>query len=436
MRKNITIAICLFSAAITCMAGSGGNSPVIEWKDSTTLAVRFDVRADDVRLGTNDRLVVMPRLVGADGNSRWLPFVEYAGKQNRKYFDRRAALQGEDRNEVKPVDGSLTYEYTVRAESWMRHTDLTLAIERDYEDCCCVTNLPGDTAAAPRYYWPGTSKVVPRISVAERLARTEHLLKPVADYRPVTTATPLRRIPGAQFVFFPISSTELKADFRRNRETLDRVVNILKTIEPDTASAVVYVNIVGSASPDGPAKQNNRLAEGRAKALCDYIRACGVGLPDSAYRIATVGEAWADLRDAALSDSVPAGDELIRIIDGTDDPDRRELLMKRLNKGKTYDYLRRHVLAEQRHSGYVNIYYSARPDEPALAINRAVELIAEGRYAEALAEVEKWNDPRKWNTQGTALYRLGRKDDALRCFRLGAETGDEEAARNYDMLNN
>lgn len=69
----------------------------IEWFGSERLKVSFPISVGDVKLSTNDRVVVKPVLRSADGEEMALPMLEFAGKQNKKYFDRKAVLDKTDR---------------------------------------------------------------------------------------------------------------------------------------------------------------------------------------------------------------------------------------------------------------------------------------------------------------------------------------------------
>lgn len=65
---------------------------MLSWQDSTQLKVAFSVAAGDVEITSDDRLILTPRLTTKAGDTLMLPPVELAGKRNRRYFDRRAAL--------------------------------------------------------------------------------------------------------------------------------------------------------------------------------------------------------------------------------------------------------------------------------------------------------------------------------------------------------
>ena len=87
-------ALCLSSCPLSAQQVVPTGEPVLSWQDSTQLKVAFSV---DVEITSDDRLILTPRLTTKAGDTLTLPPVELAGKRNRRYFDRRAALRGEER---------------------------------------------------------------------------------------------------------------------------------------------------------------------------------------------------------------------------------------------------------------------------------------------------------------------------------------------------
>lgn len=89
------------------------------------------------------------------------------------------------------------------------------------------------------------------------------------------------------------------------------------------------------------------------------------------------------------------------------------------------------MLADQRNSGYLRIYYDYVPDHAAAVINKATALIGEQRYAEALKMLRTVSsDRRAQNALGVALYMTGSKEEAISCIRRAAEDGNREAQDN------
>lgn len=414
----------------------------LEWQDSTRLNLRFPLSAGDVRVKSDYRLVLTPRLVGADGSSLELEPVAFAGRRNRLAEQRAARLQGggEPAEAVRGVyraDEDMVYETSLPIAEWMRHTPVTLTLCREKDGCCRTEELPPLTLAIGRYvhpFVPVPAPVDPHLSVAEEIAVREPVLRPIEEYTPYNPEVPLRKMKGALFVHFPVGKSLLREDFRQNAATLNKIVDMMRRIKADSTSSVVKVVIVGLASPEGSVALNNRLAGNRAKALRDYV-AARVDMPESVYEVVNGGEAWADLRDVISESQLPEREEMLSIIDNTPDATLRERKLMSLKGGRPFAYLKQAVFADQRNSGYIRVYYEAVPDKGAEAINQAVRLVRQKRYDEALRLLDTvQNDERSLNTRGVVYYMTGRKSEAIRCFERAVSAGNKDAQRNLDKL--
>lgn len=102
-------ALCLSYCPLSAQQVVPTGEPVLSWQDSTQLKVAFSVAAGDVEITSDDRLILTPRLTAKSGDTLTLPPVELAGKRNRRYFDRRAALRGEGRAAVAAAADTLYY---------------------------------------------------------------------------------------------------------------------------------------------------------------------------------------------------------------------------------------------------------------------------------------------------------------------------------------
>ena len=128
-------------------------------------------------------------------------------------------------------------------------------------------------------------------------------------------------------------------------------------------------------------------------------------------------------------------DDVLRIIDTENNPDRREKAIKRLNGGRTYAYIKDNLLHDQRNSGYIQIYYDYADDKAAPTINQASSLISQGKYSEALALLRKVeNDRRAYNALGVAYYMTGNKALGMEYMKKAADEGNAQAAGNIRQL--
>lgn len=409
----------------------------IEWFGSERLKVSFPVCVGDVKLSTNDRVVVKPVLRSAEGEEMALPMLEFAGKQNKKYFDRKAALDKTERLAVYAPDDTVDYVQEIAVEPWMRRSELTVVMLRDFEDCCTVTPIAPVTVAQTKYVEPVKptfDPVIPHISVAEVLAKSNPIMIPMDKYEPYNPNVPLRKMKNALFVHFHVNKANIDTTYRENKATLHRILDLIAQVNADTLSEVKKVRIIGLASPEGPVKFNQKLSEKRALALKDYLFDSGAELDEDAIELIAGGEAWADLLDVIEESDLEGKDELIESLRNAEDPNNREVLLRRHNRGKSYRYLVQSVFADQRNSGYIQVYYDAVVDTAANTINKAVSLLQQGKAAEAAALLEPLKDNRKWNAYGSALYMLDRKPEALEAFKKGVECKNEGAEENLKAI--
>ena len=278
---------------------------------------------------------------------------------------------------------------------------------------------------------------------AGQLQQENPVVQHISTYRPYDRTRILRKEKGALFVHFDVGRSKLRKDYRDNSATLDRIVDITRQIMADTISSVKKIQLVGFASFEGDPATNERLAQNRAMSLQHYIQQ-EVSVPDSLFDTVGGGEAWTEFRDQ-LNDIVKEGSEtqiglekVIEIIDQEQDSKVRERRIKQLDKGRTWAYIKEHVLKDQRNSGYIRIYYDYVPDKAAATINEANELLTtdcSDCHHEALRLLlTVRNDERAQNALGVAYWLCGQRDEALTCFRRAAANGNTNAQENLRQL--
>lgn len=288
-----------------------------------------------------------------------------------------------------------------------------------------------------KVFKPAISPVPDFTGRAGQLQKENPVLAHISAYKPYDRTRILRKEKDALYVHFALAKSILDDKFRENRATLDRIIDITRQITADTASSVQKIQIIGLASIEGTVESNEKLAQNRALALQRFIQE-HLTAPDFMFDTVGGGEAWADFRDQ-LNDEVLAGNTSLQaaidIIDNESDLNVRERKLRQLNKGRTWQYIKQHILKDQRNSGYIRVYYDYVPDKAAAIINDASELIAAGRYQEALSKLNHVrNDERAQNALGVALWQTGQQEEALRCFRRAAANGNEDAVNNLRQL--
>lgn len=278
---------------------------------------------------------------------------------------------------------------------------------------------------------------------AGQLQKENPVLAHVSQYKPYDRTRIMRRDKDALYVHFPLAQYELDTEFRENKSVMERIVDITRQIMADTTSSVKVIQIVGLASIEGPITGNEILATNRALALQYYVQN-ELHIPDSLFDTVGGGEAWADFRDQ-LTECVTTEpqhsqelQQAIDIIDRESDANVREQKLRLMNGGRTWNYIKEHILSDQRNSGYIRIYYDYVPDTTAATINEASELLrtdcsdCHHKALELLTTVR--HDERAQNPLGVALYLCGQKEEALECFRRAAANGNADAKENLRQL--
>ena len=276
---------------------------------------------------------------------------------------------------------------------------------------------------------------------AGQLQQENPVVQHISAYRPYDRTRILRKEKDALFVHFDQGKSQLNANYRDNQRVMDRIVDITRQIMSDSASSVQKIQLIGLASIEGGPAVNERLAQNRALALQKYIQQ-NISVPDTLFETVGGGEAWSEFRDL-LNDMVPENAQLskaVEIIDQENDVNVRERRIKQLDKGRTWAYIRDHILKDQRNSGYIRIYFDYVPDRAAATINEASELLTTDCgdcHREALRLLQTVRtDERAQNALAVALWLTGQKDEALSTFRRAAANGNSDAQENLRQLEN
>ena len=171
-------------------------------------------------------------------------------------------------------------------------------------------------------------------------------------------------------IFYPVNKVELQEDYMDNASTLHRIQEYLKK-SPQIDSITIY----SYASPEGPYCLNKRLATERGKTAKEYLikhLPADRHIPDSLFIIAPTAENWQGLRELVFY-QYPRADkeEVLAILDRQDITDeRRKVLLKRLNGGKTWNYLVQNLMPQLRYATWVSVWQR-------IQVERVVEPVVE-----------------------------------------------------------
>lgn len=164
-------------------------------------------------------------------------------------------------------------------------------------------------------------------------------------------------------IFYPVGKTELYEDYMDNANTLHRIHKYLEK-SPRIDSITIY----SYASPEGPYLLNKRLAAERGKTAKQYLLnhlPADRHLPDSLFIIDPTAENWQGLRDLVLYQYPHADkEEVLAILDRMDiNDEQRKVLLKRLNAGKPWLYILKHLMPQLRYATWVSVWQRIKVDQ-------------------------------------------------------------------------
>ena len=163
--------------------------------------------------------------------------------------------------------------------------------------------------------------------------------------------------------------TELMLHFRFDRSIVDygyrdnqQALAALHKLFADRngAERIDSIRIRAFSSPEGNAAYNQRLALKRARAVKGYLVWKYPGIPQHRIRTSAQAESWEALREAIGNDTLlPCRDEILQILELNATESRKETLLKKLDAGTPYGYLRRQVLPQVRNASICTVYMGA-----------------------------------------------------------------------------
>ena len=342
-------------------------------RSGDSVHVSFRLRVE--RLTKDYILRVTPLLYGKDGQHAVLPPLEYGSRMAQivEWREKRVKEKRKSVSAYHKAGGTVAYTFALPYGEWMNGASLRL--DAKGKGCCSEEMLPPVLLAADVALIAPVEQPVPVMpelvpapiveTVAEQLAQENTFLEEWTGSTRSDEASVADDTETALAIHFPIGKWEVLPDYENNHIALDHLVSVLDKIAGAKDSRIARILVVGAASPDGSAKQNEYLAGKRAQALTDYITS-HTALSPSLFEISNIGVAWNALR-ALIADSDMAGrQQVLNIIDtvpvwdATRNTGRLGLIMQ-LNQGKTYEYMKRHFFPKLRNAGYIKVFYEAQP---------------------------------------------------------------------------
>ena len=231
-------------------------------------------------------------------------------------------------------DSRMDYRLALPYEAWMSSAKLTL----QRIDCGCGKSSVTDVRL-----------LAGKVSLEEVIVIERYRIEPHLAYiRPEAEAVKSRAEQGESFLDFAVGKTAVNPEFGRNAADLEKIRRMIDLVQDDKDLTIKRIVIVGYASPEGSLAMNERLSEGRAKALRDYLQSRYPAIPGSLYSIRFGGENWDDLVKAVQTSDMPDKQAVLDIIDRYSIIGGREAKLMALKGGTPWRYMLREMFPSLR----------------------------------------------------------------------------------------
>lgn len=299
------------------------------------LVVALDINPRAVNPGRDKEVTFTPVIRSANGrDSLELPSVKIAGR-NRYYTH----LRNKDLTPGAKVYYSgdrqdIAYRAEVPFQPWMESCQIDM--RQDLANCCESPEVGPETPLA-------------------RLDYVRPPYEPVFNFVELTGDSAIElSAEGRAFITFVVNRTELKENYMKNPEELNKIYNTIKVVQDDPDATITYVSIKGFASPEGPYANNVRLAMGRTQTLKDVVRK-RMALDAEIMHTDYEPEDWQGLIDWLNENQIENRDAILAIAKSDMEPDSRNEEIRR-RYPEQYDYILKNVYPWLRHSDYVVKY--------------------------------------------------------------------------------
>ena len=206
------------------------------------------------------------------------------------------------------------------------------------------------------------------------------------------TETRTSYLQGTAYISYPVNRTEIRPDYRGNQRELASIQHTLDSLIGLRGVVMKRFTLKGYASPEGSYANNERLARGRVHSLCQYI----LDRYDIDRNIVSLDyepEDWEGLRAYVDQSQLPEREQLLQVIDSSQDPDAKLNVISRRfpaayrhlldsvfprlpHPDYRFDYLVRTDLQEEREAGTTTTTTIAYRPDTVNAIARQVEGLA------------------------------------------------------------
>jgi hypothetical protein len=279
--------------------------------------------------------------------------------RNHYFADRRADISHYNVPEDwqlrrRDLPAEVSYYVEVEYAEWMNGA--TLVVDELYYGCC------------------NALKGVGRVVVAEFGQKD---FAPQYIYVEPHATTTTQWMGAAADIYFELQDATLEPTFATNDQMMQHI-DAAFDAQASKMSNITAINIIGTASPDGPYEENAALAHNRAMALANYL-ATTHSIPLDMINVGYLPEDWEGVRSWLATSTISNRDELLAIINGSADADQKDELLHTKYPAE-YEILLTECYPNLRRVAYSIVYegHTVKRDVAAESINSANDAMKRG----------------------------------------------------------
>lgn len=373
MKKTLLIFFLIISVVFVAKAQLIGESLSVTNLKLTldkhnNVEVMFDISTTKKVVGSNYTLILTPELIHGDQKIT-LSQIMIEGR-NAVISRKRQSLSNKDNEDVGDNTilirngEKIVYTATTPYQDWMEGSVLQMV--KILKGCCNAfsfkpipladnikivsKNITVPVIEKEKSPWvpqPTTGDLL-----SEKYSFISHESEYTGDINPDKNST----------IYFTQSESQIEKSYRNNREVLDEVVYVIRTIEKSKDSKITRILIAGFASPEGALATNEKLGMQRAIALKRFILD-NSGVKESEINMHNGVVDWDELKKMVKTSDLKDKNEIIHIINNIPVWDSNLKIgrlgqLMNLNGGRSYHYMFDNFFPELRSASYIKIYYN------------------------------------------------------------------------------
>ncbi|MGN0238220.1 MAG: DUF3575 domain-containing protein [Lepagella sp.] len=155
-------------------------------------------------------------------------------------------------------------------------------------------------------------------------------------------------------VDYRVGKSKIESTYRENAYQLGEIKTYLESIKQDSTGKLTEIIFCGYASPEGPIKLNEELADRRRQSIEEYVRR-HFDIPEGVTINYVEEIAWSALAEMVAESELPDKEEVLEIINSNPGKsikgeDSRIARLQKLDKGIAWRYITRYMFPRIRNS--------------------------------------------------------------------------------------